>query len=103
MMNLLAAMSGGAEEERAPSRAGSTAPSASSGRTPEWAYATEALSAEMKAELVRIILYRKMSGTMRESRALVRSVNACQRAEAAVVVTGPFINFLLHNHSVNIK
>ena len=49
MMNLLAAMSGGAEEERAPSRAGSIAPSASSGRTPEWAYATEALSAEMKA------------------------------------------------------
>jgi hypothetical protein len=62
------------------------APSASSGRTPEWAYATEALSAEMKAELVRIILYRKMTGTMRESRALVRSVNACQRAEAALLL-----------------
>jgi len=57
MMNLLAAMSGGAEEEeRAPSRAGSMAPNASSGRTPEWEYATEALSAEMKPELVRIIL-----------------------------------------------
>ena len=32
MMNLLAAMSGGAEEERAPSRAGNMAPSAYSGR-----------------------------------------------------------------------
>jgi hypothetical protein len=53
----------------------------------------------MKAELVKIILYRKMTGTMRESRTLVRSVNACridfvsertikdhhhQRAEAAL-------------------
>ena len=56
-MNLLAAMAGGAEEEeRAPSRAGSMAPNASSGRTPEWEYATEALSAEVKPELVRIIL-----------------------------------------------
>jgi hypothetical protein len=87
MMNLLAAMSGGAEEEeRALSRAGSMDPIALSGRTPEWAYATEALSAEMKPELVRIILYRKMTGTMRESRALVRSVNACQRAESALLL-----------------
>ena len=29
---------------------------------------------------------RKMTGTMRESRALVRSVNACQRAEAALLL-----------------
>ena len=85
-MNLLPAMSGGTEEEGTTSRAGSIDPIASSGRTPEWAYATEALSAEMKAELVRIILYRKMTGTMRESRALVRSVNACQRAEAALLL-----------------
>ena len=57
-----------------------------SARTAASTYATEALSAEMKAELVRIILYRKMSGTMRESRTLVRSVNACQRAEAALLL-----------------
>jgi inhibitor of KinA sporulation pathway (predicted exonuclease) len=31
-------------------------------------------------------LYRKMTGTMRESRTLVRSVNACQRAEAALLL-----------------
>ena len=68
-----------------PSNAGSVA-SVYSARTAASTYATEALSAEMKAELVRIILYRKMSGTMRESRALVRSVNACQRAEAALLL-----------------
>jgi len=57
MMNLLAAMSGGAEEEeRALSRAGSMDPIALSGRTPEWAYATEALSAEMKAEVVAPVI-----------------------------------------------
>jgi hypothetical protein len=62
-------MSGETEEEaRAPSRAGSMASSVFSGRTAESSYATEALSAEMKAELVKIILYRKMTGTMRESR-----------------------------------
>jgi uncharacterized small protein (DUF1192 family) len=80
-------MSGETEEEaRAPSRAGSMASSVFSGRTAESSYATEALSAEMKAELVNIILYRKMTGTMRESRTLVRSVNACQRAEAALLL-----------------
>jgi uncharacterized small protein (DUF1192 family) len=80
-------MSGETEEEaRAPSRAGSMASSMFSGRTAESSYATEALSAEMKAELVKIILYRKMTGTMRESRTLVRSVNACQRAEAALLL-----------------
>jgi uncharacterized small protein (DUF1192 family) len=80
-------MSGETEEEaRAPSRAGSMASSMFSGRTAESSYATEALSAEMKAELVNIILYRKMTGTMRESRTLVRSVNACQRAEAALLL-----------------
>jgi hypothetical protein len=80
-------MSGETEEEaRAPSRAGSMASSVFSGRTAESSYATEALSAEMKAELVKIILYRKMTGTMRESRTLVRSVNACQRAEAALLL-----------------
>jgi uncharacterized small protein (DUF1192 family) len=85
--NLLAAMSGETEEEaRAPSRAGSMASSVFSSRTAESSYATEALSAEMKAELVKIILYRKMTGTMRESRTLVRSVNACQRAEAALLL-----------------
>jgi hypothetical protein len=85
--NLLAAMSGETEEEaRSPSRAGSMASSVFSGRTAESSYATEALSAEMKAELVNIILYRKMTGTMRESRTLVRSVNACQRAEAALLL-----------------
>ena len=68
-----------------PSNAGSVA-SVYSARTAASTYATEALSAEMKAELVRIILYRKMSGTMRESRTLVRSVNACQRAEAALLL-----------------
>jgi hypothetical protein len=78
-------MSGETEEEaRAPSRAGSIASSVFSGRTAESSYAIEALSAEMKAELVKIILYRKMTGTMRESRTLVRSVNACQRAETAL-------------------
>jgi hypothetical protein len=85
--NLLAAMSGETEEEaRAPSPAGSMASSVFSSRTAESSYATEALSAEMKAELVKIILYRKMTGTMRESRTLVRSVNACQRAEAALLL-----------------
>jgi hypothetical protein len=80
-------MSGETEEEaRGPSRAGSMASSVFSGRTAESSYATEALSAEMKAELVKIILYRKMTGTMRESRTLVRSVNACQRAEAALLL-----------------
>ena len=83
--NLLAAMSGETEEvARAPSRARSMASSVFSGRTAESSYDTEALSAEMKAELVKIILYREMTGTMREPRTLVRSVNACQRAEATL-------------------
>ena len=52
------------EEARAPSQAGSMASSVFSDRTAGSSYATEALSAEMKAKLVKIILYRKMTGTM---------------------------------------
>jgi hypothetical protein len=52
------------EAARTPSRAGSMASSVFSDRTAGSSYATEALSAEMKAKLVKIILYRKMTGTM---------------------------------------
>ncbi len=67
------AMSGGPNEDdstSSQSRAGSGASRRLSAGMAESLYAAEAFSTEGRAELIEIILNRKVRGTMRESRAL---------------------------------
>ena len=68
-----------------PSNAGSVA-SVYSARTAASTYATEVLSAQEKHELFELILYRKSTGTLRETRMLARKLDECQRTEAVFIL-----------------
>ncbi len=67
-----------------PSNAGSVA-SGYSARTAASTYATEALSAQEKHELIELILHRRATGTLRETRMLARRLDECQRTEAVLI------------------
>jgi hypothetical protein len=49
-------------------------------------YATEVLSAQEKHELFELILHRKSTGTLRETRMLARKLDECQRTEAVFIL-----------------
>ena len=57
-----------------------------SARTAASTYATEVLSAQEKHELFELILYRKSTGTLRETRMLARKLDECQRTEAVFIL-----------------
>ena len=49
-------------------------------------YAMETLTQEKRDALIDLIVYNEMKGNMRDLRALVRSLNTCQRAEAVLLL-----------------